>query len=245
MAFGHHIRAAALFLFILLSFLTCLPFMLKVGSVPAPGFFLLTGSKSIVEKKRKKTIESRVIDRYPTVFTDELFKYGHNIDFIKVITEKPAIHYFSDHKMTNCAVDYLHDNFRNFGMVVYKSPAATFSIIKNHKTLLFQWQSGVSVLTEAEVRNEFMRAVSYVREHKLNRVIIDQRLYPYLEHFELQSWFEFEAMPAYSDSGIQQLALLVPPNKISELKEQRVESFNDPLISYLSEESEVMPWLEK
>jgi len=148
-------------------------------------------------------------------------------------------------KMTNDLLDDFRDNFRNFGMVVYSSPSATFSVIRNHNALMFRWQSAATSLVEAEVRNEFMRAAPYIREHNLSKLIIDERMYPFLEHFELQSWFEFEAMPSFSAAGVLHLALLVPPHKIDELKEQRIESFNDPLISYLSEESEVIPWLER
>lgn len=130
-------------------------------------------------------------------------------------------------------------------MVVYSSPSVSFSVIKDHHALMFRWQSAAELLPEDEVRKEFMRVVPYIHEHNLISLIIDQRMYPFLEHFELQSWFEFEALPAFSASGILNLALVVPFHKISELKDQRVESFNDPFISYLSEESEVMPWLDQ
>ena len=147
-------------------------------------------------------------------------------------------------KMTNDLLDDFRDNFRNFGMVVYSSPSVIFTVISHHNALMFRWQPAAISLPESEVRNEFMRAVPYIRDHMLTKMIIDERLYPFLEHFELQSWFEFEAIPAFSAAGVLYLALLVPPNKIAELKEQRVESFNDPVVSYLSEESEVTTWLQ-
>jgi len=147
-------------------------------------------------------------------------------------------------KMTDDLLDDFRDNFRNFGMVVYNSPSAIFTVISQNKALMFRWQAAATSLLESEVRNEFMRAAPYIRDHKLSKMIIDERLYPFLEHFELQSWFEFEAIPAFSAAGVLYLALLVPPNKIAELKEQRVESFNDPVVSFLSEESEVTTWLQ-
>jgi hypothetical protein len=130
-------------------------------------------------------------------------------------------------------------------MVVYNSPSVSFSVVKDHNALMFRWQPAAISLPEEEVRKEFMKAVPYIKDNNLTSLVIDQRMYPFFDHFELQSWFEFEALPTFSASGILNLALVVPPHKISELKEQRVESFSDPLISYLSEESEVKPWLDQ
>ena len=128
-------------------------------------------------------------------------------------------------------------------MIVYKSPSAAVSLIPEHACLHFKWSSAATNLLEEELKNEALKILAYIEEYKSESLILDEQDFSLHSNFDLNDWFEFEFIPQVSSAGISRVAVVVSPLRITEYKNQQIESFHEPIISFFSDPDDAADWV--
>ena len=128
-------------------------------------------------------------------------------------------------------------------MIVYKSPSASVSVIPEHSCLNFKWTLAATNLLEEELKNEALKVLNYVEEYKPVSLILDERDFSLHDNFDLNDWFEFEFIPQVFSAGISRVAVVVSAQRITEYKDQQIQSFNEPNISFFSDPDDAADWI--
>ncbi|MEY3405256.1 MAG: hypothetical protein RL161_686 [Bacteroidota bacterium] len=128
-------------------------------------------------------------------------------------------------------------------MIVYKSPSAAVSLIPEHSCINFKWTLAATNLLEEELKSEVLKILPYIEENKSVSLILDERDFSLHSNFDLTDWFEFEFIPQVSSAGISRIAVVVSVLRIAEFKDQQIQSFHEPVISFFSDPDDAADWI--
>lgn len=128
-------------------------------------------------------------------------------------------------------------------MIVYKSPSASVSLIPEYSCLNFKWETAANNLLEEELKSESLKVLEYVEEYGSSALILDERDFPLLSNFDLTDWFDFEYIPQVSSAGIKRVAIVGSPLQIEEYRNQKIDSFHEPVISFFSDPDDAADWI--
>ena len=129
-------------------------------------------------------------------------------------------------------------------MKVYSSPASRIDFEPDKSLLRATWLESAKDLTPDEVKEEITHVFNFAKEFNIKRIIVDARLYPFRENYDLQYWINFSFMPKIMDCEVEKYAIV-----IDQPITPKVESFygkdSDFLqVEYFIREEAALVWIE-
>jgi hypothetical protein len=127
-------------------------------------------------------------------------------------------------------------------MKIYTSPASVIEYEANHELLKATWLIDAVTISEEEVKHEITNVLSFAREFKIKKIIVDSRLYPFRENQEIQFWINHHFMPLIIEIGVEKYALVVN-TMIPHDVESLYEGDEDIQVEYFTHPDEAKQWV--
>ena len=106
------------------------------------------------------------------------------------------------------------------------------------------WLEGVAGLTDAEVKDEIIKVLDIAKELEIKKIIVDSRLYPFRENYDIQRWINHSFMPGIMACGVEKYAIIVDTvvdTNVDSLYEQDVDEMQ---VEYFTSLEEAQRWVE-
>ncbi len=106
------------------------------------------------------------------------------------------------------------------------------------------WLEGVVGLTDTEVKDEIIKVLDIAKELDIKKIIVDSRLYPFRDNYDIQRWINHSFMPRIMACGVKKYAIIVETvvdTKVDSLYEQDVDEMQ---VEYFTSLAEAQLWIE-